>query len=258
MATERSIRQLYTPALAEGEGIGTAYEYYAKRLVLLPWLRHIGTPRRILIAGLPQTYGSSLDFLLLAAEQACPVTVVDDRPEALAALSAAIEKLAATGQFPSLQPQLVLANEFPAMAALKGPFDLALSSEVLQRLAPLQRRTYVDRLRQIATGIALFAPNADNAAHVGRSGLDGLVLRELRTLCGFGRWQITAGYIDMPPFPPGITRTATQREEAATGILEATAMRGLALYARAEHFFPAAARRRWSHIVYALCSVGQR
>jgi hypothetical protein len=70
-------------ALAEGEGVGTAYEYFAKRLALGRWLKQVGRPVRMLVAGLPQKYGSSLDFLLLAEELGAEVTVVDERPSAL-------------------------------------------------------------------------------------------------------------------------------------------------------------------------------
>ena len=56
----------------------------------------------------------------------------------------------------------------------------------------------------------------------------------------------------MPPFPPGITRSDEQREEAATGKMESVAMRGLASYARIERFLPQSIRRRQSHIVYSL------
>lgn len=34
----RSIKSLYALALAEGEGVGTAYEYFAKRLAMSRWL----------------------------------------------------------------------------------------------------------------------------------------------------------------------------------------------------------------------------
>ncbi|MGB9485744.1 MAG: hypothetical protein WCD04_06500, partial [Terriglobia bacterium] len=80
----RSINSLYPLALAEGEGIGTAYEYYAKRLVLARWLASLRPPRRLLIAGLPEKYGSSLDFFLLAQDLAVTeVVVIEDRPWAL-------------------------------------------------------------------------------------------------------------------------------------------------------------------------------
>ena len=65
---KRSIKSLYPLALAEGEGVGTAYEYFAKRLHLARWLKGTKPPQHILIAGLPEKYGASLDFMLLASE----------------------------------------------------------------------------------------------------------------------------------------------------------------------------------------------
>ncbi len=38
MLHQISIKTLYSLALAEGEGVGTAYEYFAKRLILASWL----------------------------------------------------------------------------------------------------------------------------------------------------------------------------------------------------------------------------
>jgi hypothetical protein len=92
-----SIKSLYALALAEGEGVGTAYEYYAKRLALGRWLKQVGRPVRMLVAGLPQKYGSSLDFLLLAEELGVAVTVVDERPFALDKLQSSLEAARAAG-----------------------------------------------------------------------------------------------------------------------------------------------------------------
>ena len=78
-----SIRELYSWALAEEEGVGTAYEYYAKRLALGRWLRGRSRPQKILIAGLPQKYGLSLDFIQLAAEYGAVVTIIDERQDSL-------------------------------------------------------------------------------------------------------------------------------------------------------------------------------
>ena len=36
---KHSIKTLYPLALAEGEGVGTAYEYFTKRLHLVRWLK---------------------------------------------------------------------------------------------------------------------------------------------------------------------------------------------------------------------------
>jgi hypothetical protein len=66
------------------------------------------------------------------------------------------------------------------------------------------------------------------------------------------------GYVDMPPFPPGITRTEEQREQATSGKGEAIAMWGLGYFARLERFFPCSWRRRKSHIVFALIRNSRR
>ena len=258
MRDQKSIKQLYQLALAEGEGVGTAYEYYAKRLRLLPWLDKSSRPKTMLIAGLPQKYGASLDFLLLGAEIGCQITVVDDRLQALQRLSSALEMLAEEGFEPVEAPLLLQTGYLSRLDELHREFDLAISSEVLQRLDLQARARYVGRLFELAPRVALFAPNVENKAHVGLSGLDGLYIDDLRELAESARSQGSlssmgsCGFIDMPPFPPGITRSDAQREEATSGKKEAVAMRGLEYYAHAERFVPQALSRRWSHIVYYL------
>ena len=51
------IAELYPYALAEGEGVGTAYEYFAKRRVVGPLLSRLPAHARVLVAGLPEKYG---------------------------------------------------------------------------------------------------------------------------------------------------------------------------------------------------------
>lgn len=248
MLTPYSIKDLYALALAEGEGMGTAYEYYAKRRALEPWLARRPRPQSILIAGLPQRYGLSLDFLLLASELGATVTILDERPAVFERLLAARENLLREGLFSLAEPQTMHVSALTALPTDDAPFDLVLSSEVLQRLTPPERQHYATAA--LAAGpTALFAPNADNPAHTNRSGLAGLHLVELRALAG---GQSINGYIDMPPFPPGITRSDEQREQATTGAFEQFVMWGLGEYARREHWVPGRLRRTQSHIVYAL------
>ncbi len=258
MLANHSIKDLYTLALAEGEGMGTAYEYYVKRMMLARLLDNARRPRTVLIAGLPEKYGVSLDFVLLGSELDAKVTIVDDRPAALARLQEALRTINDMPAAPRVVPPVTLLTDLPALPALDGQFDLALSSEVLQRLTPDGRVTFLGRLRRMATMLALFCPNADNQAHNSRSGLGGLTLDEMRRMASrnedasaAGGRRSMAGYIDMPPFPPGITRSAEQREEATSGRFEAVVMWGLGRYAHMERYLPTALRRRQSHIVYA-------
>jgi hypothetical protein len=252
-----SIRSLYTLALAEGEGAGTAYEYYAKGLVLRPWLRFLRRPRRILIAGLPQRYGLSLDFVALASDLAAELTIVDERPERLASLERALNALQTDGWMLRLQPALITTSSLADIPPAAAPYDLVLSSEVLQRLPVDVRREYVSRLLDRARAVALFAPNGGNQAHTTHSGLAGLTRAEMNQLLGALPYSLAApaprtGFVDMPPFPPGITRSGEQREQAARGRREAAAMSVLELYARFETLVPYPVQQRQAHIVYGL------
>jgi len=255
MLNSISIKSLYVLALAEGEGVGTAYEYFAKRLVLAPWLKSAGRPARVLVAGLPEKYGSSLDFLQLAADLGAEVTVADERPFALQKLQSSLAAAQREGWLTAVSPTYVAAASLAALDEVTGSFDLCIASEVVQRLEPAARGPYVARLAELGTAVALFMPNGDNPAHTNISGLSGLTLAELQTLCANFQSPTTplqTGYIDMPPFPPGITRSDEQREQATNGRMEALAMWGLGYYARLEKILPTAVRRRQSHIVYAL------
>ena len=254
MVKSLSIKSLYALALAEGEGVGTAYEYFAKRLVLRRWLKK--RPSRILIAGLPQKYGSSLDFVQLAAEMGAVLTIVDDRAEALDKARGSLAAAQGMGWLTAVSPTFITITALDRMNELEQSYDLVLSSEVLQRLDDPTRQGYVKRVWEMGTAVALFCPNKANNAHVGISGLNGLHLQELQTLAANSTTHHLDrfGYIDMPPFPPGITRSDTQREQASSGTLEAAAMWGLGIYARLEKWFPIGLRRSRSHIVYALTS----
>lgn len=262
MLANYSIKSLYPLALAEGEGVGTAYEYVAKRLVLGRWLKGLSRPGRslqlgrspqlgrVLIAGLPQKYGASLDFFLLAHELGAELTVVDEREAALAKAQAALSVMQKLGQMDGLTPTYVAVGALTELSELAGSFDLVISSEVLQRVSDCS--AYVGRLGQLAPAVALFAPNADNSSHTTLSGLAGVSLSEMEQLTANSQRLAASGYIDMPPFPPGITRDEGQREQATTGRLEALAMWGLGVYVRLEWGIPAGIRRSQSHIVYGL------
>lgn len=249
----RSIKSLYPLALAEGEGVGTAYEYFAKRLVLTRWLAKLPRVHRLVIAGLPEKYGSSLDFLLLAQEMAvAEVIVVDDRPPALDKVRQSLEAAQALGELTRVQPHFALVAEMAHLVELSAGFDLCLGSEVLQRLERKDRKRYAERLVKLAPALGLFAPNGDNPSHTNLSGLSGLGLTELRALVEPLGIPANVGYVDMPPFPPGLTRSNAQRSQAKSGRLEALAMRTLHQFARLEGHFPFSWRRGHSHIVYAL------
>lgn len=251
MLPSRSIKSLYPLALAEGEGVGTAYEYYAKRLLLRGFLKQMPRPRRILIAGLPEKYGSSLDFLLLAEELQAEVVVADHRAEALEKVQ---RSLAAARQHQFMRhitPQFVHVSDPVQLPELNGPFDLVLCCEVLQALPAESRPAFWQRLNELAPAIALFTPNAGNPAHSTHSGLRTVSLDELKTLVQ-DTPSTQVGLVDLPPFPSGMTRSEAQREQASTGLVESIAMWGLNYYAQLEKFVPTRLRLHYAHMVYAL------
>lgn len=254
MLTSLSVKQLYPLALAEGEGVGTAYEYFAKRLALRRWLTSLPSPKTVLMAGLPAKYGCNLDFFLLAHEYQASLTVVDHRPEALTKAENALKNAQTEGLLTGLNPTFLCLTPLEQLP-LSSLFDLAICSEVIQQFTPAGRQTYAQRLREVARLVALFCPNKDNASHVGVSGLHGLTQTELKSY--FPQTDLPVSYLDMPPFPPGITRSAEQREQATSGWKEALAMWGLGYYAQLERFMPLAVRRPYAHIVYAF-SQGQK
>jgi hypothetical protein len=244
-----SIKSLYPLALAEGEGVGTAYEYFAKRLALRQWLSRLTISGDILIAGLPEKYGASLDFLMLAEELGREVVIVDERPPALEKAKASLTAAQEIGLLQTVNPSYLPVADLSQMSELTGHFGLAIASEVLQRLPEADRSIYWQRLMALTPAAAVFAPNADNPAHTNLSGLAGLHLDELRRIVGTAA---TTNYIDMPPFPPGMTRTGDQREQATSGRMEALVMWGLGWYARLEPLCPLIIRRSQAHIVFAL------
>ena len=247
-----SVKSLYYLALSEGEGVGTAYEYYAKRLVLARWLANLRPPRRLLIAGLPEKYGSSLDLFLLAQDLAVTeLIVIEDRPWALEKCRRSLAAAQAIAELTRIHPEYIPVTEMGLLNELTGKFDMCLGSEVLQRLDGIGRQRYVSCLAKLAPMLALFVPNGDNSSHRTLSGLSGLSLTELRALVELPGMSATCGYVDMPPFPPGLTRSAAQRERAASGQLEELAMWALSQYARAETCFPSRWRRLHSHMAYA-------
>jgi len=179
------------------------------------------------------------------------VVVADDRPRALEKVQSSLAEAQAAGELIGVHPEYVHVAEMNLLDELNGDFDFCVSSEVLQRMRNGGRHDYIERLCSLAPAIGLFAPNGSNASHANLSGLSGMTLSELRGLAESAGSLIEAGYVDMPPFPPGMTRSAEQRQRAMAGRLERLAMNGLTCYACLESYFPSAWQRSHSHIVYA-------
>ena len=239
------IRELYPYALAEGEGVGTAYEYFAKRRVAGGAFARLPAHARVLVAGLPEKYGCSLDLLLASWERGADVVVLDDRVDAIAKLEQTLDRARAAGMLAGLR---VEARHVASFEADLPEADLVACSEVLQRLPAAVRASFCSALTACARAGLVFVPNSINGSHLKISGLAGMTPEELAELLPIAR---QTGLVDMPPFPPGITRSSEQREHATSGRAEAIAMECLELYARAERLVPRVLAERVAHIAYA-------
>lgn len=250
-----SLRMLYPLALTEGEGMGTAYEYFVRRRLLAQWLKARPRPQRLLIAGLPEKYGFSLDFFLMAQEWAAELVVVDERPQRLEKCRKAVAAAQRQGYFHNLDPHYLPVSDLVHLPELTGSFDLAFCAELVQRIPPEWFPRYWRAIWERATSAALFAPNANNTSHVSYSRLHGVYLDDMKTIALMApEATVRIGYLDTPPFPPGVSRTLEQREHALTGQFNAVSVRLLEWYARLEPSFS----KRWSrgraHTVYTLAS----
>lgn len=243
---KQTVTSLFPFALAEGEGVGTAYEYFVKRGALRKFLagKQIKT---MLIAGLPQKYGHSSDFFLLAHELGAQLTIIDERPAKLAKTQALLQQLQTDQRLSSLEPDFLAINSYSALDFADKSFDLVISSEVVQRLTVGQVGLFSAETQRVGQHIAIFCPNGDNKSHVGLSGLNGLTLVQLQQQFGASNYS---GLIDMPPFPPGIALSQEQRESAESGTLQQVAMYVLQIYSYFERLLPTFVRRHYAHIVY--------
>jgi len=249
-----TIKALYPYALAEGEGVGTAYEYIAKADFIHPIVTRMadlsrsdpGGPR-VLVAGLPEKYGTSLDFAILAHRYGGRLRVVDERQHAIERATRGIEAVQRAGYLSGLRVEFGRLESLADVGKIE-PVDVVLSCEVLQRIAPQSRVEFASTLRSRAPMGALFVPNSENASHLAISGLDGFSRGQIEALFPGAR----SGYVDMPPFPPGIARSSEQRARASSGLAEAMAMRMLDVYCSGERVVPAFVKRRFAHIVCAM------
>ena len=256
MKIRKNIQSWYPINLIEGEGVGTAYEYYAKLKKLRKFIISIGNPKRILIAGLPEKYGFSMDFFWLGAMLNAETVVIDDRSEALENTGRILSKL----KFKQLMNETKISfiktdsiSEFNNQSVIKERFDLALSSEVLQRI-DTSKETYISNLMKVSKNFAVFAPNRSNESHASLSGLKSVGLKELLRYCRkHPETRIyDYGYLDMPPFPPGISRSQEKRDQAANSPFETFLMKILEIYNICEDITPKFIKAKFAHITYVM------
>ena len=260
-----TIRSMYPLTLLEGQGMGTAYEYYSKLRVIEAIMAQAGAPRSLLAMGLPEKHGYDMDFLLLAhwlrgdAEgQPASLTVCEDRTAVLAEFQDAIERLPDRTMGDHLQiVHLASLNDWRALQGHR--FDWLISTASLQRLPDQDIVAHLQQARGIADYALLFIPNSGNRAHLTLSGLRGLDLDETLALCHAALGEpgprgpspvLSAGYCDIPPFPPGLQRSSEAKQRALHSPLESLAMWGLEWWCRCERWMPERLQNRLAHLLY--------
>ena len=260
-----TIRSMYPLTLLEGQGMGTAYEYYSKLRVIEAITAQVGAPRSLLVMGLPEKHGYDIDFLLLAHwlhgranGSATSLTVCEDRTTVLTAFQGALEHLPASPAGSSIET--IRLDSLNDWRPLQGRhFDWLISTASVQRLPDDDIVTYLRQAWQLARYACLFIPNSGNRAHLTLSGLRGLDLDQTLALgqraagvpgAHDRSYVLSAGYCDIPPFPPGLQRSSEAKEKALHNPLEAAAMWGLEWWCRGEKLMPRPLQSKLAHLVY--------
>lgn len=236
-------------AQLSGEGLGTAYEYYVKLKLITKHLRGI-EPKNILVYGLPEKYGLSLDCIFLGQLLEVPVTVVDDRAQILDKLDSLLKSSEASNLFSKSDYTLIHVENL-ARSYISGIFDLSFNTEVLQRIPRQDRIDFIQSISRISKHVFSFVPNSGNSSHNRVSGLASMSLAELQDLCeSAGLTVLDFDFLDMPPFPPGVKKPGKPlREGFLTDIIFIPLLK---LWYGFERICPAFLKSRLSHISYTI------
>lgn len=223
------LKKFYRLAVAEGEGLGTAYEYASKYRILKPYLNN----KSVLIHGLPEKYGFSLDFLYLFDTLSCEVHVYDERKEKTAVYHELVKRLSKNG---------IIRTEPKIVDKIKKQYDIILSSEVIQRLDGKKLEEYFTIIKACSKKAVVFFPNGNNKAHC--------VFTKLRSIkpervLGFFSEGAKAGFVDMPPFPPGLRVKSSQTRHNLRLLIPL-----LGLWLLIEKICPIIIKKHFCHIAY--------
>ena len=99
----------------------------AKLRKLTKFINSIGNPKRILIAGLPEKYGFSMDFFWLGGMLNAETIVIDDRSEALERAGRILSKLKSEQLINETKISFIKTetiSEFNNQSVIKNGFDL--------------------------------------------------------------------------------------------------------------------------------------
>lgn len=225
------LKHLYSIALLEGEGLGTAYEYFIKLKLLDKYLEK-NKIKDVLIYGLPEKYGFSLDFFYFCHKNNFNIFLFEKRREKIKRLKKILK---------DLDKKNIIFKNFKIIQKINKKYDLILSCEVLQALKENELKEYKDNIRDYSKIAIIFVPNKNNKSHIKFSGLNGFSLKELKS--EFYNVK-KSGCIDAPPFPPGIKKKEKIKSVFLIKILE--------FFLYIEKFIPSIIKKNIAHISYIL------
>ena len=247
------IDYLFELATEEGEGFGTAYEYFVK-INLLNNLLAGREIRNILIAGLPEKYGFGLDALLFAQLWQSAVFVVDERGEILDKFIKLQSALRTKNLLAIDKMEVNHIGDFGNLK-LDRHFDIAISCAVVQRIKKEARCNYINQLFDSSDSAIIYAPNKDNNGHLKITGLSSISKAEALLWCTNLKGHSIRrkiGFIDTPPFPPGVKSNVVSKK---TNIgLTKFICGGLEVWHYLDLALPEFFKRRLSHIIYLYAS----
>ena len=202
-----SWESMHYAARLGGEGYGTAYEYMAKARFFMRALSELSCDglEGLLILGLPQKYGLSLDFLFWAEYlRVSKVLVFDTRDDKLDLFLKGRQWLIERGILKDL-PVAVL-RDWESLS------DLDLSSSVIVSCESFQsweeeKRSFAGKLYDSARCGFCFVPNDYNDAH---RKITHLPTIEGNNLKRYFSNLVREAYLDCPPVPSGLKLPAPQ------------------------------------------------
>lgn len=242
----------YKLALLEGEGLGTAYEYFVKLMLLNKYFKK-NKIKNVLIYGLPEKYGFSLDFIYFCYKNNLNVFLFEKRGDKIKKFKEILSKL----------NKKIIVNNLKIIKKIDKKYDLVLSCEVLQVLKENELKEYVNNIQKYSKRALIFVPNKSNKSHIKFSRLNGFTLKELNFL--FNNVK-KLGYIDVPPFPPGIKKEEKIKNiflivnKVAHTLLtrelflrkQKFLVKTLEFFAYVERFIPLIIKKYTAHINYVL------
>ena len=247
-----SLKDLYKVAILEGEGLGTAYEYFVKQRILNNFaLEKYGSPSSILIYGLPEKYGTSMDFVLFSHVHNCSISLCEDRPLALKKFKDSLKKLMNLYSIKENFVKIFLVKSLAKCEKddLRHPagYDLVVNSDVLQRFSLQGQLSIVECIMRLGKRALLFIPNGENINHQKLPDWKGVFPNELiRNI----KYNFKFRFIDMPPFPSGYKLEGQKKDLLSKKFILFFSSKILELWSTAEGILPDSFRRKFSHAFY--------